>query len=110
MPCHINATYSVTWTGWQSNPAPEKLYVSHYSDQGWIQDLFKGGLGGNSYIIYKNYIYNAIIHIIILINKVHVSTYCAWSYSLHAAVPAAAMHWCYYTFVVICSLLIVPKS
>ena len=32
------------------------------------------------------YIYIAIVHIIILINKVHVSTYCAWSYSLHAAV------------------------
>ena len=43
--------------------------------QGRIQDFFKGDLGGNSYIICKNYIYTAIIHIIILINKVHVSTY-----------------------------------
>ena len=60
--------------------------------QGWIQDFFKGGLGGNSYIIYKHYIYIAIIHIIILINKVHVSTYCAGSYSLHTDVPAATMH------------------
>ena len=52
-----------------------------------------GVLEGNSYIIYKNYImYNAIIYIIILINKVHVSTYYAWSYTLHAAVPAATMH------------------
>ena len=31
---------------------------------------------GSSYIIYKIYIYIAIIHIIILFNKVHVSTYC----------------------------------
>ena len=54
--------------------------------------IFQGGLRDNSYIIYKNYIYIAIIHIIILINKVHVSTYRAWSYSLHTAVPAAAMH------------------
>ena len=30
--------------------------------QEWIQDFFKGGLGGNSYSIYKNYIYIAIIH------------------------------------------------
>ena len=45
--------------------------------QGKIQDFFKGGSWGNSYTIYKNYIYIAIIHIIILINKVHVSTYCA---------------------------------
>ena len=66
--------------------------MNHGYHQGWIQDFFKGGLRGNSYIIYKNYIYIAIIHIIILINKVHVSTYCAWSYSLHTAVPAAAMH------------------
>ena len=44
--------------------------------QGRIQDFFKGGLRDNGYIIYKNYIYIAIIHII-LINKVHVSTYCA---------------------------------
>ena len=57
-------------------------------NQGRIQDIL-GGLGGNSYIICKTYIYIAIIHFIILINKVHVSTYCAWSYSLHTAVPAA---------------------
>ena len=25
--------------------------------QGWIQDFFKGGLGDNSYIIFKNYSY-----------------------------------------------------
>ena len=66
--------------------------INHLRSQGRIQDFFKGGLKDNSYIIYKYYIYIAIIHIIILINKVHVSTYCAWSYSLHAAVPAAAMH------------------
>ena len=75
---------------------------------GRIQDSFKEGLGGNSYIIYKNYIivYIAIIHIIILINRVHVSTYCAWSYSLHVAVPAATTHQCYYNYVctIICSL------
>ena len=59
--------------------------------QGRIQDFFKGGLGDNSYTIYENYIYIAIIHIINLINKVQVSTYCAWSHSLHAAVPAATM-------------------
>ena len=49
--------------------------INHLRFQGWIQGFFKGGLRDNSYIIYKN-IYTAIIHIIILINKVHVSTYC----------------------------------
>ena len=39
--------------------------------------FFKGGLGGNRYSIYKNHIYIAIIHIIILINEVHFSAYCA---------------------------------
>ena len=62
-------------------------------NQGQIQDFFKGGLEGNSYTICKNYNY---IHcnyftFIILINKVHVSTHCAWSYSLHATVLAATM-------------------
>ena len=33
--------------------------------QGWIQDFFKEGFEGNSYIIYKNYMYVAIIQIII---------------------------------------------
>ena len=45
--------------------------------KGGSRIFLKGGLRNNSYIIYTNCIYIATIHIIILINKVHVSTYCA---------------------------------
>ena len=55
--------------------------------------IFSRGVLGVIPILYRNYIYIAINHIIILINKVHVSTYCAWSYNLHAPVPAATMNY-----------------
>ena len=51
--------------------------------------FFQRGLGGNSYTIYINYIYT--LQLFTLLLKVHVSTYCTWSYSLHAAVPAVTM-------------------
>ena len=72
--------------------------------QGRNQVFSREVVGDNSY---KNYIYIAIIHIIILINKVHLSTYilCMELQPIHC-VPAAAIYYYYYvlvrSFVVLC--------